>query len=86
MIDEHGAVSAEVAKAMALGALANSDADIALSVTGVAGPDPDERGNPVGLFILRARVEMDLARTSSINSAISAARAFDMKQRAKGFR
>ena len=49
LIDEHGAVSAEVAKAMALGALANSDADIALSVTGVAGPDPDERGNPVGL-------------------------------------
>lgn len=82
LLDKHGAVSAEVAKAMALGALANSDADIALSVTGVAGPDPDERG----LFILRARVEMDLARTSSINSAISAARAFDMKQRAEGFR
>jgi nicotinamide-nucleotide amidase len=49
MIDKHGAVSAEVARAMALGALLNSDADIALSVTGVAGPEPDERGNPVGL-------------------------------------
>jgi nicotinamide-nucleotide amidase len=49
LIDKHGAVSAEVAKAMALGALANSAADIALSVTGVAGPDPDEQGNPVGV-------------------------------------
>jgi nicotinamide-nucleotide amidase len=49
LVDEYGAVSAEVATAMAFGALANSDADIALSVTGVAGPDPDERGNPVGL-------------------------------------
>ena len=49
MIDKHGAVSAEVARAMALGALFNSNADIAVSVTGVAGPEPDERGNPVGL-------------------------------------
>ena len=49
LVDKHGAVSAEVAKAMAIGALANSTADIALSVTGVAGPDPDERSNPVGL-------------------------------------
>jgi nicotinamide-nucleotide amidase len=40
---------AEVADATALAALENSDANIALSVTGVTGPDPDERGNPVGL-------------------------------------
>jgi nicotinamide-nucleotide amidase len=49
LIDRYGAVSAEVADAMARGALDNSQADIAVSVTGVAGPEPDERGNPVGL-------------------------------------
>ena len=52
LIDEYGAVSAEVADAMARGALEASQADIAVSVTGVAGPEPDERGNPVGLVYL----------------------------------
>ena len=51
-IEKHGAVSAEVADAMARGALECSQADIAVSVTGVAGPEPDERGNPVGLVYL----------------------------------
>ena len=37
---------------MARGALDCSQADVAVSVTGVAGPDPDERGNPVGLICL----------------------------------
>ena len=37
---------------MARGALDCSQADVAVSVTGVAGPDPDERGNPVGLIYL----------------------------------
>jgi nicotinamide-nucleotide amidase len=49
LIEEHGIVSAEVAVAMAEGALDGSRADIAVSVTGVAGPEPDEQGNPVGL-------------------------------------
>jgi nicotinamide-nucleotide amidase len=49
LIEKYGAVSAEVADAMAHGALDCSRADIAVSVTGVAGPEPDERGNPVGL-------------------------------------
>jgi nicotinamide-nucleotide amidase len=43
------AVCAEVAQAMAAGALRHSPADLALAVTGVVGPDPDEDGNPVGL-------------------------------------
>ena len=49
LIEKHGAVSAEIAEAMARGPLECSRADIAVSVTGVAGPEPDERGNPVGL-------------------------------------
>ena len=52
LLDFYGAVSAEVATAMALGALDCSEADIAVAVTGVAGPEPDERGNPVGLVYL----------------------------------
>jgi nicotinamide-nucleotide amidase len=43
-----GAVCREVAVAMAEGALARSPADIAAAITGVAGPSPDEDGNPVG--------------------------------------
>ena len=41
--------AATVARAMADGALAHSIADIAVSITGVAGPSADEDGNPVGL-------------------------------------
>ncbi len=49
LIDAHGAVSAEVAEAMALGALAKSRAQLALSVTGIAGPDGGSAEKPVGL-------------------------------------
>jgi nicotinamide-nucleotide amidase len=44
-----GSVTAKVAEAMARGALKHSGADIAIAVTGVLGPEPDEDGNPVGL-------------------------------------
>lgn len=52
MIDEHGAVSELVARAMAEGALAQAHADIAVSVTGVAGPDGGSQEKPVGLVHL----------------------------------
>lgn len=48
LIEEHGAVSAPVAQAMAEGARKVLGVDIALSATGVAGPDKDDRGNEVG--------------------------------------
>ncbi len=52
LLDRYGAVSPQVAEAMALGAREALGCDIALSTTGVAGPDPDDRGNPVGLVYL----------------------------------
>jgi len=48
LLARHGAVSRETAEAMARGALERSGADYAVSVTGLAGPDGDGSGTPVG--------------------------------------
>ena len=49
LLEEKGAVSPETAAAMAEGVRRLYGSDYALSATGVAGPDSDDRGNPVGL-------------------------------------
>jgi nicotinamide-nucleotide amidase len=49
LIRDHGAVSEEVARAMAEGALLNSRAQVALSITGVAGPTGGTPEKPVGM-------------------------------------
>jgi nicotinamide-nucleotide amidase len=52
LLKTKGAVCEEVARAMAEGALARSPADVSVAITGVAGPSPDEDGNPVGLVCI----------------------------------
>lgn len=60
---EFGAVSAPVAEAMAKGARSALNADIAVSVTGLAGPSGDEFGNPVGtVFIGYADEKIAISR------------------------
>jgi nicotinamide-nucleotide amidase len=54
LLERESAVSKAVACAMAEGALARSVADLSVSITGVAGPEPDEDGNPVGLVHIAA--------------------------------
>lgn len=55
LIESKGAVSPEVAEAMAIGALERFDADVAVAVTGIAGPEGGSDEKPVGYVCLHAR-------------------------------
>jgi nicotinamide-nucleotide amidase len=57
LLEAHGAVSPEVAVAMAMGARARFGSDLAVSVTGVAGPDGGTVEKPVGLVYLGAATQ-----------------------------
>ena len=62
VLQKQGAVCGAVARAMAEGALRHSGADIAAAITGVAGPEPDEDGNPVGLVCIAVARRGEAAR------------------------
>lgn len=85
-LEKYGAVSEPVAKQMAQGALRVSGADIAVSVTGIAGPESDSTNKPVGLIYIgladKDNVWVKELRTSrkdrSYNRYVSASNAFNM--------
>jgi len=89
LLEQYGAVSDPTARAMAEGARTITGADFAVSVTGVAGPDSDERGNPVGLVFVGLatpedtfcrRLDLGRRRRDRIRN-VSCNHAFDMLRR-----
>ena len=71
ILETCGAVSQEVAKAMSVGARKALQADVAVSVTGLAGPGGDEFGNPVGTVYIGYS---DSTRTESIGCFFTGSR------------
>ena len=60
LLERYGAVSAPVAEAMALGARKRMESDVAVSVTGLAGPGGDDYGHPVGTVYIGCSTERSL--------------------------
>jgi competence/damage-inducible protein CinA-like protein len=76
LLEAHGAVSAEVAAAMAHGARARLGADVAVSITGIAGPGGATPAKPVGLVYVHAEgPDGDLGRELSFPGDRDAIRA-----------
>jgi len=67
LIGRHGAVSQEVAEALAAGARERLRADVGVGVTGIAGPDGGSEEKPVGLVWLSIAGPGEEAMTSSVN-------------------
>jgi nicotinamide-nucleotide amidase len=77
LIEQHGAVSEPVARAMAKGAIARSQAQVAVAVTGVAGPTGGSAAKPVGTvwfgFATPAGVVSEMRRFDGDRAAVRAA-------------
>jgi nicotinamide-nucleotide amidase len=74
LIAAHGAVSEEVARAMAQGAIARSRARVAVAVTGVAGPTGGSRAKPVGTvwfgFMVDGRLSSEVQHFDGDRAAV----------------
>ncbi len=68
LIEKHGAVSEDVARAMAGGALIHSEATLAVSITGIAGPDGGTPDKPVGLVHFAAGRAEEPMRNEKVES------------------
>ena len=66
-LEKFGAVSEEVAEEMALGALKNSNADMCISVTGVAGPNGGTLEKPIGLVFISLADKKGYVRVRKFN-------------------
>jgi nicotinamide-nucleotide amidase len=92
LLETHGAVSPEVARAMAEGALRGSGADLAVAVTGIAGPTGGTPEKPVGLvYFALARadgqievIERNLSTVRETFKSMAAQIALDLLRRALG--
>jgi nicotinamide-nucleotide amidase len=77
LITAHGAVSEEVARAMAQGAITHSRARVAVAVTGVAGPTGGSRAKPVGTvwfgFMVDGRLSSEMRHFGGDRAAVRAA-------------
>jgi PncC family amidohydrolase len=65
-IERYGVVSVETASAMAAGALDASGADVAVAVTGIAGPAGGSNETPVGTVCIACRMRDDTAKTARV--------------------
>ncbi|MBE6970348.1 MAG: competence/damage-inducible protein A [Ruminococcaceae bacterium] len=90
LLHQYGAVSEPVAIAMAEGCRRVCGSDLALSITGVAGPDSDDRGNPVGTVYAALasadgtvcrKLDIKLTRSRGLVRHLAGHNAFDMIRR-----
>lgn len=71
LLTQFGAVSVEVAEAMACGALVNSEGQMAVSVTGIAGPDGGSVAKPVGLVCFALAVKCTGGPPTTVSKRIT---------------